>query len=455
MLADQQGKRNLNWQLLFGYAALVFCLLPVRPLWLDELLEVVGSTGVPLREVVTGYAAHSAGQSPLAAVEQAIAIKLFGFSSFVARIPAALAAILGCAGMLLLGKRLNFRHAWMPFIVLASFPIVLRYAAEDRPYSQVLCVAVWLAVVFVDCLTIASARSYLLYTALLIVGVYTQPYLVFIAASHVLFLAIRRRWALVVRFSLIVLFAGAVYLPWYLHSRTYWRQEVEVSALHFRLEPKLPLLILRELAGSGYAGSILLIMLSVYGLRVLSRLQGDWSLWVTSFVMPLCLVVAADLVFDYFFAIRQVIFVLPSLAVMAAAGLERLFGEKGRGLATACCVVVVALNIGYAIRWFTKPGEDWSAAAQRMSQEVGANGCFVPLPAGTGAYYEFFRPDLRGRECGVDLSKARRIAVAISPYLPDRNAGAELDERLQRDGFMMADKRVMQPEVRLYLRRSE
>lgn len=445
MQADRQGWKTLDWLLLLAYPAVVFSLLSVRPLWLDELMEVVGSAGRPLKDVIIGYAAHSAGQSPLAACEQAITMRFFGFSLFAVRLPAAISAVLAGVGMLKLMRQR------LPFVLLASFPLVLRYAAEDRPYSQVLCVAVWLSVVFSMC---SGRRFDAMYTALLIVGLYTQPYVVFLAFSHCVSLAIRRQWARTLRLTAISAAAVCAYLPWYLYARGFWRQEVAVSQLHFHPQLKLGLLIVREMNGAGYAGTAVLLVLAAMGALYLHRRQREWLLWVLSFSLPICCVVLADWMFDYFFAIRQVIFVLPALAVLASAGIEHLWVENGVRVAGAAAIVVFALNIGYAVRWFTKPGEDWVAAAHQLESYTRAGACFFALPPGSGAYYTFFNPGLKGKSCDSSLGAASGVAVAISPYLGGGDQESDLRRRLQAAGFVGQHTGAGQPRVELYLRNS-
>jgi hypothetical protein len=129
-------------------------------------------------------------------------------------------------------------------------------------------------------------------------------------------------------FAAALFLASCAYLPWYLHSRGYWKQEIDVDQLHFHLQAKLALLIPRELTGAGYFGTLLVVLLALYGLLHWRKDRSDRLLWLAVIVTPVGLAVLADLVFDHFFAIRQVIFVLPPLAIACAAGLERVYETK-------------------------------------------------------------------------------------------------------------------------------
>lgn len=446
-----------GWAILAGYAALLLLLLPLQSLWLDELMEVVATAGLPLHDVVAGYAAHSAGQSPLGALEQAFSIRLLGFSAFAARLPAAIASILGCAGMLVLSRKAGVQRAWVALVLFASLPLVLRYGAEARPYSQALCIAVWLTVLFLDLLQGPALRSFTIYAALLAIGLYTQPFVLFVAAGQAFFLMVRKRWALLAPFSAVLVVATCAYLPWYFHSRGYWKQEIDAAQLHFHLQARLALLIPRELTGAGYVGALAVVLLAVYGIPCLRKEGSDWLLWGAMILAPVCLAILTDFVFDYFFAIRQVIFVLPPLAMAGAAGLERMYKERGARLAVTTATLLVALNTGYAIHWFTKPRENWAAAAQILKRSASSGGCFLALPSGSKVYYEFFQPTLKAYECTeADLRKRSAIALAVSPYLVDRESDIGTEGKLRAANFKLLDKTgSAQPQVRLYVREAE
>ena len=421
-----------------AYGCLLLVLLPLQSLWLDELMEVMATRTQPVLEVVRGYAAHSAGQSPLGAIEQTLSIRLLGFSNFAARLPAALAAMLAVAGMLLLARVAGLTSQWLAAVLLASFPLMLRYGTEARPYSAAVCVAVWMTVLLLKYRQTGRWRDLLLYGILLMAGMYTQPYLVFAAIAQACYLFPRERrraWAV----TSAILLAGALYLPWYFYARGFWREEVSVEGLHFHPQAKLPLLVVRELLGLGYAGTMLVIALAFYAWRGRSPAAPVRdSFWILAAVLPVLMVILADWWFDYFFAIRQVIFVLPAFAVLAAEGVGRIGMEAGRKAAVAVMLLLLALDAGYALRWFTKPREDWKAAADLLAKGSGASSCVVALPADSSKYYEFFRPDLRNRLCAAGLASGHNtVQVAASPYLRDHSV-AETEAMLRAQHFREA-----------------
>lgn len=383
-------------------------------------------------------------------MEQALTIQLLGYSKFAARLPAAVAVLLALAGMPVLARQAGLRRPWLAMLLFTSFPLVLRYGAEARPYSQGLCIAVWLHVLFLEITNRSGRRLFPLYSLLLLVGLYTQPYVLFVAVTHTAFLALRSRWSLVWVFLAMMAATGALYLPWYFHSRGFWREEVEASQLHFHLQAKLALLIFREVLGSGYIGTIFVVILSCLGLSYLRQRRGGRLFWVVSILLPLALVVFADLLFDYFFAIRQVILILPPLAITSSAGIELLWERKGTRVAAGCIALLVALDLAYAVRWFTKPAENWALAAATLKRSV-ASGCFIALPPGSAHYYEFFQPELAAHECtSLDSFREPRVVLAIGPYLIQTQQEKKIETNLRASHYRLTTITPGQPELRFY-----
>jgi hypothetical protein len=424
--------------LLAVYAVVLLLLLPLQSLWLDELMEAVATRPNTLMGLLTGYALHSAGQSPLGSVEQWFSVHAFGFSNLTARLPAALSGILAIWGLLRLAKRTGVAKPWLCALLLATLPLQLRYVTEARPYSQAMCVSVWLTYFALE-LSADSTAALVSYFAILCIGLYTQPFVIFAAAAHVCWMiSVNKRAALKQIIAAAV--ACLAYLPWYFLARGHWSQEVNAEDLHFHWQAKLPLLILRELLGSGYIGTMLALAFAAYAWRAPEK-KPEKRLLLLTVLVPITLTVFADTAFDYFFAIRQVITVLPALVILIAYGLERV---ESRKLAVAAAVLFLLLNAGYSLRWFTKPREDWKRAAQTMAANIGPTGCFLPVPDGTASYYSFFRPDLTGRTCGTNLPGT--VVVAVSPYVHDRSQPNALLTNLAAQGYAVT-RLLAAPEI--------
>src|ERR1017187_3824013 len=77
-----------------AYAALVFAVLGIAPLWFDELQQLaVGRESVA---ALLQWVQMNPGASPLPYLAQRAAVDLFGASAFVVRIPAALCRVGVC-----------------------------------------------------------------------------------------------------------------------------------------------------------------------------------------------------------------------------------------------------------------------------------------------------------------------------------------------------------------------
>ena len=432
-----------HWRLaaLALYTLLLFTLLPVQSLWVDELMQTAASRDLPLGVLLHDEIPRTAGQVPLVYLLQKASIILLGYSSFSARLPAAFLAVLACVGVWRLSCQLHLQYPSLAATIFATFPLQLRYATEARPYSQALCLTVWLSVVFIDLRAEATLSRCFLYFCVLALSLYTQPYTLFVAAAHILFSLWELRsgttrrngalfWNLLVSMTLAVL----AFLPWYIFARAGWRKDVNASNLHFRMHVKLPLEIARELTGAGYLSSLAVLLLCVIALRFAQQVAPAGRLFlVVVAVVPAALAVAADAAFDYFFAVRQIIFILPSLAILAAIGVE---SKRFQRFPTKLALLLLALNIGYSIRWFTKPRESWERAAAALDNARHHGACLMLLPAESARYYDFYVPGLSNAFCLENYAQwPSTVAVAVSPYFRNSAAEAALTLKLQSAGF--------------------
>jgi hypothetical protein len=166
-------------------------------------------------------------------------------------------------------------------------------------------------------------------------------------------------------------------------------------------------------------------------------------LWLLYFVLPIFCAVAADAWFGYFLAIRQVIFVLPPLALLLTAGVEALPRRPAACLMAALLITLVIGNISF----FRRPREDWRAAAVILANER----CVVYSPPDSRNLYAFFVADLANRECTP--GRQSRVALAVSPY-EAKNSVAERQRQLTESGY--SERTALNPatpRVEIYERR--
>jgi hypothetical protein len=308
-----------------------------------------------------------------------------GYSERAARLPSALfvAGAVFFTGMI--AAELGVSWPWLAAVVFALFPETLRYACESRVYSQALLfstLATWLFL----------RRNTTLYTLALIAAIYTQPYAIFIGVAH---LAWERKRSAAIPLGIAI----AAFLPWYVHSSEIWSSGLAASDVHFAFSAKTPLMLFREAAGAGYWGSGLLVILCILG----ARHRRFLAYWIG---VPVLLALLADAASGYFVAARQILWILPAIAVAAALGVEHR-PRPGRAL----MALLAAVCVWSSFRYFTAPHDNFEQAANTLMAEVRQGACIAVVPPRDRALYEFFRPEIADANC-----LAPRVALVATPY---------------------------------------
>jgi hypothetical protein len=284
--------------------------------------------------------------------------------------------------------------------------MTLRYATESGMYSQALFFSVLATLLHVRLArrpTVALAWPYWL---ALTAAVYTQPYSLCVGLAHLLWSCIRRAGRTAILGGSALILATAAFLPWFRWSRGAWHSSIEISAFHFSVSAKTPLMVFRELAGAGYWGSGLLLILCACALRASPLEKGSRVLLLLLIATAIGGALAGDAWFDYFIAARQFLWLLPAAAILAAAAIEAC-PRPGSVLAALLMIVCVRQSALF----FTAPGEDWQKVAGILADKVGHGECLVVAPPDQASLYAFFRPELQNEGCQM----ASRIMLAITP----------------------------------------
>jgi hypothetical protein len=121
--------------LVVAYAAVVLACLSNLPLWLDKILQIIGTRGTSFAQILE-WLPGSAGAVPLPYFIQALALDFLGYSVFSARFPAALFSILGCAAPAWRARELRLQWAAVAVVLPMALPLQWRYALKSRPYSR-------------------------------------------------------------------------------------------------------------------------------------------------------------------------------------------------------------------------------------------------------------------------------------------------------------------------------
>jgi hypothetical protein len=406
------------------YATAVAAVLPARPLWMDEVIQLWVSRLPSAGEVIAAVPT-SAGAVPLGILAQHYVIELAGLSEVTARLVAALFGIASVFVTGLIAWRLGLRRPWIAAALFALFPLTLRYSAEGRVYSQGVFFSALATLVFVRLVgrtpwsardpqvpqrpTGASAAgkgarpTAVTYAAIVAACAYSQPLSMVVAGAHCGWAALERKWRLAVWSAGAAAAAGLLFLPWALWARAGWKASAIYAETHFVFTAKTPLMLFRELCGAGYWGSGLLLILAVVAVR---RVERPVVVFLGLLIaVPLAAGLAADAASNYFIAIRQFLWVLPAIAILAAFGVER--GGRTGVLLAALLAAGCAWS---SVRYFTAPAEDWQAAAGVLRTEMRAGACVSVTPVKFSHLYRFFAPELKtGEGCA-------KVAAAVAPY---------------------------------------
>jgi len=416
------------------YTAITLLLLSRLSLWLDELIDLLGTQRQTIFAVIK-YAATNRGGTPIWYLTQALATRALGFSAFSARLPSCIASIAACWGMALLAKRIGARWPTLYVAAFALVPLQLRYALEGRPYSEALCLSVWATVVFLRLLERETFLDGLLYSLLIALGLYTQPYLIFVAVAHVAWALANPRVSAKARLFAVgaLSVAGASFIPWLLYARQVW-PAYPAPIVHTPFEPRVLFLILREYLGGGYWISLPVFAAILAGVRAGMVRSSVKLLLVLMILLPIGSALLVDHLFGYFFAIRQVIFILPSVVLLAGDGIEYIGSKMGGLMATGVALLILITGIVYDVRWFTRPREDWKSATAILRQSVDNGACPLLTPDLNTQVFLFFDPNLEHRLIDAsNISGCSQIAVVEMPSSAEYSA--TIARRLADAGF--------------------
>jgi uncharacterized membrane protein len=414
-----------------SYALVLAALATRTSLWVDEVLQLLGTRDEPTVTGLLKWVMINPGGVPLGYLTQKLAIHGLGYSSLTARLPSIIFAVLTCFGVAVMCRQLGLRCHKMAAVILAASPLVFRYGFEARPYSQALFTTICTSVIFLWLQERPVWKRMGVYVATVAIGLYTQPFSVFIPVAHAASMVLDRdtRKRECTQSPLHTLIAVAIgcllFLPWMLAAHHQWRTSIATSKYAFSLNVSLLSSILREVGGS-YLITSLLIAACLTALRLRSMPRRASFLLIMMIVIPLFGTLVADAIFGYFFAARQLLFLLPPLTILASEGISELL-KRRTSWGAAVLISILVASLHQDIRMVLKPREDWHAAALNIGRSIGADGCFLAAPTEWAALYEFFDHDLTVRRCSDSaLRSADPIVLAITPYTAAEDVRAAL-----------------------------
>lgn len=394
--------------LIAAYAAVVFAVLGLTPLWLDELAQI--AVGRESLAAMVRWAEMNPGGSLLPYLAQRAAIELFGRSPFVARIPAAICSIAGAVVFASLCRRLGLRSPFWATALFLAMPLQFRYALEARGYSMGLLCSLVSLLLFLRTRERGNVTTFACYAVWVALGLYSQPLTVVPVLACLFWLIGEREVSARIKRSILAAASIGVlaFLPWYLLQRRF--QEASALLYFFSWKQVSAIGLLHGLSGGGLLCSVPILIAVAAGVvrirngRLLGCVAG------AALAGPILI----DALVNYFFAVRQLLFAAPALALCAASGFEWLLEGKRRwaGYALAvsfCCAAAVS-----DWRQATVPKDGFGAQAGVLAH-LPADTCVAIAPAAHEFYYTYLRPNLEGKICAETPREATVWAVT-SPY---------------------------------------
>jgi len=407
----REARPNAVVVALAAYAALAFAVLGITPLWLDELQQLV--LGRESLATLMRWVQLNPGASPLPYLAQRAFVDLFGTSTYVARIPAALCSIGGAAVFAALCGRFGIRSRVWAVVVFLAIPLQFRYALEARGYSLgLLCtLASWLLLLRVRERGSVGAAAW--YAASVALGLYSQPLTILPVFGGLFWLIGERGVGAGTRRLIACAAAVGVlsFVPWYVLQRQAQDAAGTMALYFFSWRQVTPLVLLHELSGGGYVCSAALLVGAAVGLKGLRNRRLLVSVALVTLAGPILI----DALVNYFFAARQLLFATPALALCLAGGIERLRGSGRLWAGYAVLAAFLAAAVVSDYRLATVPKDGFGAQARVLAAPLPTDACVAVAPMNHAAYYLVLRPELERRFCAEPPDAARVVAV-ISPY---------------------------------------
>jgi len=407
------------------YCAVVWLSLGKTPLWLDELQQLGSARQRTIHQIVE-WAKLNPAAVPLPYIVQQAFIAWFGFSTVVARAPAAIASVLcGIVFAWLLAKPLADARGsetarlvllW-PTVLFLAAPLQFRYALEARGYSLGLLFSLLTLLIFLDLCRRPSIGLAVLYGLAIALGLYSQPFSFLPVAGQLIWLMGRSADRSVRKHALLAAaVACATFVPWYLEQADAKRHYAQMAVYFFSWRQVTPWTLLHEFPGGGYLPSIALFAMAAYALSRGSFKNPLEQLLLCMAVVSTGAPILADAVDGYFFAARQLLFALPAILLLAGVGLDRLYADRRRVWAFAALAVFLIPAGLKDYRGAVVPKDDLAATGDRIESELRPEMCVLVAPRNQIAYYSFFHPDLELRACPERPDSAVVLAADTGQY---------------------------------------
>jgi mannosyltransferase len=391
-------------------------------LWVDESFTARAVDG-PYSDTVEGYHwLYYSIEKPWAFVA--------GTSEAALRLPSVLGAMLACALLVVLARRLF--DSWVALssgVFLAASPFVVMWAQQARGYTLMLALSLVSTLLLLHAFERGTRFAWGLYgLAFALVVVWHPVAGMLLAPSHAVLLHQRRE-----RVLPHGLLAGAVVLavgvPWAMQIAI--RSTGEGVAMDWLEFPTAEVALHAVLDVSGAAG--LGVLLAAIGMWVLRRdgrseLAAWLGVWAFApFVVALLVSVVRPIYLD-----RYLIVAAPAFALLAGVA---VMGVRMRLRAVLVAAVVVAMAAGLA-RWYGEAGggnwrdEDWRSAVETVRARAAEADAVVVVPWSAAPAARYYGAPVTGVSTADavwvlvwseaeprDIADAQRLALGFGDHM--------------------------------------
>ena len=314
----------------------------------------------------------------------------FGWSAFSLRLPSALAAGVTVVGVWALARALDRPEAAVVAgIVAAVLPRLTWAGVEARSFGPSAAVAVWATVVFVIALR-SSRRWWIVYGALLALGIALNIYLALVLVAHAVTLLVTERRRIPALWPWLAAAAAAVLAASPVVAESLGQRgqlgDTRVSASTLVRQAVVNEFFLGQtptrvgsvsdghsawsIAASALAAVCWALTVAGVVVQVRRRAVGGIGVLVPWLVVPTLVVAAYSLAASPLYNPRYFTFCAPAAALLIALGIRTLPRWWMRGVAVLL-VVALSVPIYWSQRQETgKSGTDWSAAAAYVAEHA-------------------------------------------------------------------------------------
>jgi mannosyltransferase len=309
---------------------------------------------------------------------------LFGFSPFSVRFPSALAVGAAAAGVVVLVARLRSRRAAViAGLMCAILPRVTYMGEEARSYAFSAAIVTWLTVVLVIALQSERVRTrwWVVYGAVLAVGIYTFLYTVLFVVVHLLIVVAARAPRRTLTGWITASTAGVVCTAPLMVFAVLERAQISYlgSTPQFAPDTLISSLWFGQMPFSLLAWALILVAVVAQVRRARqNRATAALPFRVSlEFVAVAWLLIPAGLLIGMFafvpdFTARYVSFSAPAAAILLACGIDALLGFRGWvGLIAMLLVLLLAVPIDVAERTpYAKNQSDWAQISAAVGEHA-------------------------------------------------------------------------------------